>query len=1254
MDLREDRSPSDEPQEVNQRMSPPSLCFSHQQESDRFSPCALASTNCAAVVADNEGDSNKLSKHHPHPASLRYDEQLSEAHYDLRHSAHDDVEKTKLHFPQQVLFGRDAEITALQELYSSCCRGQQEEEHKDDTLIRIALLEGPSGVGKSRLVQHAVLRSDDNNNNKNHTSTATATACSWIAAGKFNQNLTIHPFSAIVQSLEDLVAGILVLQEEELSEQKTFSWTESLRQSLQSVNWFDSQHADVLASFCKSLGALWKSLQSDDGLAKEKEEGGGRIVTHHDLKTCFNYKASSCSRSDDISLHKTTKSKSSYQGNITQLATALSRFFHLLASPQRPLIWFIDDLHWADSCSILLLEQMLLLSNQQQKNESYSMQNVMFVGAFLPMPSSSLVFSTVNQRPNDPPFRVLLTKLKAANVDNNPLHTSTNSTAIRRILNIQVSNLKPKVILEVVRATLDDMCQEDAWPLTNALYSATLGNILHVQLAMEHLVRTNQLYYDVMLFSWQYKFRKETNKPGCTAMLEDVVSPDVLTLVHWKMKTCSPSMQALLIRAAYTTNTYFSALLLLDLMHFTGYGNLTANEFRALLDQATEEGFLLNATWELPGEDCTDMEHKYYQFSHDKVKEAARNLILEFPPAKQDQLVLSIATVLIQWAIKISSSPSLAVESDKDWLWFVAVHLFNSLPVETIFRTLQLQPDLSSEMSPSRTALAEWNYEVADLSLKKGSFSEAIRFLNCALKYLPEEERWINNDYYDMTLQIHNKLMELQFAQGNYDGTKDAIALILAKSRSLKDKVTAYYTRIKLSVESNDCATAFGVTESLSVLQLYGLKLPLHPTSTELFAEKAKFAVAMQNRSINALSELRTIDCGDGPHDDIMKLLSQLSYLCGMAQNHALNEIVALRAMQYTLEHGLSVDLALILTNYSIPLRIKGRYLAACRYSTLVKRIFERFSTTCEFGVRRNSDFLLAEFILHAGILPLKDHPYAESLEKFVDITHQALAQGETETAFMSAILFPLSYFASGTPITALLEPKLTLFEAKAKELLQPGFAAVLFCSKQVLLALKGGRCETSEFEKQEEMILEKLEAKTRTMALRDFSIYRLFLACIFGDSVQMAQMMDRLQAYPHFDMPLARQYMRLTFGGIAAFLLARSTGKKHYRTTGKQILREMKKLDISQDNSGSINVRPIILCLTAVDRHKMQDYVHAIKSCREHGLLHLEGLMNELCGLCCLEQDPFVSENDWSMKSQHVFWARRCGATKIGERQGK
>jgi len=214
--------------------------------------------------------------------------------------------------------------------------------------------------------------------------------------------------------------------------------------------------------------------------------------------------------------------------------------------------------------------------------------------------------------------------------------------------------------------------------------------------------------------------------------------------------------------------------------------------------------------------------------------------------------------------------------------------------------------------------LAKWNQKVAHLSLRKGSFLEAIKFLRMAISYLPEEEMWTSKEYYDLTLQLHNRLMEIEFAQGDHSGTTDMIAVVLSHAGSHEDKVTAYYTQVQLAVESNDRNSAFGVTKSLHILSsAFNVQLPPNPSNLEICLEKAHFQMTLQNRPISFIGGLDLVKHKD-EIDVIMRLLSQLSFLCAPAKNYALIELVTFRAMRLTFERGLSKYLPVILATYSV------------------------------------------------------------------------------------------------------------------------------------------------------------------------------------------------------------------------------------------------------------------------------------------------------------------------------------------------
>jgi hypothetical protein len=263
-------------------------------------------------------------------------------------------------------------------------------------------------------------------------------------------------------------------------------------------------------------------------------------------------------------------------------------------------------------------------------------------------------------------------------------------------------------------------------------------------------------------------------------------------------------------------------------------------------------------------------------------------------------------------------------------------------------------------------------------------------------------------------------------------------------------------------------------------------------------------------------------------------------------------------------------------------------------------------------------------------MLPLRNHPFCESLEKFLQIYRYSLANGTVEYAMSSAMHYPLVYFVSGRPLNALLEAKLVLFQDKAKQLHLHSFEALFHCALQVLHNLQGkahwvgaSRISNTTEIQGEQAILAKMEGSTKKMTTRDFAMYQMMLAVIFYDLDCMEVLLDRLEDTPLFDLSFARQQLRMTFCGIAALLVAREgrNAKKNLKVAS-DVMKELKKLDgaVGSLDSGSVNFRPIILCLTAVERHKIEDYDAAIAMCNRLQLYHLKALMCEMCGRLCME----------------------------------
>jgi hypothetical protein len=489
---------------------------------------------------------------------------------------------------------------------------------------------------------------------------------------------------------------------------------------------------------------------------------------------------------------------------------------------------------------------------------------------------------------------------------------------------------------------------------------------------------------------------------------------------------------------------------------------------------------------------------------------------------------------------------------------------------------------------------------------------------------------------------LFNKLVETEFAVGNYLETKAAIDEVdKYANNSLGDKCTAHYTKVAMTVETNSRNHAMGAEESVELLRTtYGLNIPIRPTKADIVKEKIRLKIALGTRPMTILSDLPIMQ-----DDRRMKLLGQLAHFSNLAHNTRLTTFVTLRAILISLEKGINKYLPHMISDYTCSLRISGQFRTCYSFAAVVTSIYERFPDD------RGGDYAMGICVLRSGILHLKE-PFHESIDSFLLCHRIGLAAGNTEVAFTCAMHVPLLYYASGLPLNAQLEQKLILFEAKAKQLSQPGFLVIFQCCRQVLYNLLGRSNNSNPTELKgevmdEDVVLSQLEGNSKKMTIRDLSIFRLMLAFIFGDVETMQAMMERLESYPIFDLPLVRQHLRVTFHGLAALTLGRTEKNKEHTKQGHNMMKEVRKLD----QIGSFNAAPVYMCLKAVDKHKQAAYDEAIFACSKARLMHLEAMMYEHCGRMLLEKNKQELANEYLGRAYWLFtdWGAMAKVKQLG-----
>eukprot|EP00985_Skeletonema_marinoi_P025591 scaffold18962_cov140-Skeletonema_marinoi.AAC.4 len=263
-------------------------------------------------------------------------EQTDEAYYDDRSDADDDMEKGRIKFPQNKLYGRDRELETLRNIFY---QGLSSEETQDGCVVempeqasRVVFLSGYSGVGKSALVKEFV-KQVQAQQKMNKSSSESVLHFS----GKYSeQSSAAAPFSAISDLFSQMTHA--------LSRKKS----DKEGNELQSKILNDIGSSDLLAANADGdrvlrgtfpvLAALLDASRPNDSNNKSEEGGGG------------------------------APSMNAVKESVHELLSIIS------GPLKRPLILFLDDLQWADAPSLDLLS--FLLSTDAQ------MKNVMFICAY--------------------------------------------------------------------------------------------------------------------------------------------------------------------------------------------------------------------------------------------------------------------------------------------------------------------------------------------------------------------------------------------------------------------------------------------------------------------------------------------------------------------------------------------------------------------------------------------------------------------------------------------------------------------------------------------------------------------------------------------------------------------------------------------------------------------------------------------------------------------------------------------------------
>ncbi|MFN6566278.1 AAA family ATPase [Dendronalium sp. ChiSLP03b] len=842
------------------------------------------------------------------------------------------------------------------------------------------------------------------------------------------------------------------------------------------------------------------------------------------------------------------------------------RFIQAFTNKEHPLVIFIDDLQWADTASLNLI-QLLIGENT----------------------SSPLVGKTENIGETQGSFLLI-----GAYRDNEVSHTHPLYLTLKEIaktginLNtIKLSSLTQTDLNYLVADTLH--CQEiAAVPLTQMIFAKTKGNPFFATKFLKSLHDDGLITLNFEASHWQY----EIENIKVLSLTDDVVEFMAIQIEKLPKNTQNILKLAACIGSKFDLKT-------IAIINEKSIVDTASDLWKALL-----EGLVLsqNELYNfLPEDDnqqvmvgekntneiqISNNQLPRYKFVHDRVQQAAYSLI---PENEKKSIHLKIGLLLL-------SNVPLAEQEDKI---FDLVNQFN-IAVELITHQAK------------RNELAMMNLTAGRKALASTAYSAAVKYLNTGLELLADDS-WQTK--YELTLALYETAAEAAYLSGDFQQMEKLAEVVLAEAKIPLEKVKVYEVIIQAYGAQNKAQEA--VKAGLAFLKLLGVNFPEHPSQSDVEKEMELTASNLAHQNIEDLIDLPEMTAAEPLA--VMRILSSAIALAYQAVPE-LMPLICLKQINLSLKHGNSPLSAYAYVVYGLMLcgpleNIEVGYqfgkLAANLLSRLnVKEIKAKVIQTFNAHVRHWKE------------------PIRDILKPLLESYSNALETGDLEFAAYSLNAYCYISYFSGQELTE-LEREMATYSHAVNQLKQNVVFYWIEIYRQTVLNIMGAvqnPCHLSgEAYNEEKNLPVQIEANDGC-ALAYLYLCKLHLCYLFADYPQAIENAMKAEQYlpsvtGQFVVPKFYFYNSLAW--LATYHDAEPSKQKeilHKVAVNQEKLRKW-------SDSIPINYLHKFYLVKAEKYQVLGQYIQAmdyydraITHAKEYEYIHEEALANELAAKFYLE----------------------------------
>ncbi len=468
------------------------------------------------------------------------------------------------------------------------------------------------------------------------------------------------------------------------------------------------------------------------------------------------------------------------------------KFIQVFTTKDHPLVIFLDDLQWADSASLKLIQ--LLMSATDNRY-------LFLIGAYRDnevFPAHPLMLTLAEiQKTKAKVNTITLAPLAQADVNSLVADTLACSTAL-------------------------------ALPLTELVYQKTLGNPFFSTQFLKSLHEDGLIEFNFEARYWQCDIARVRT----LALTDDVVEFMALQLRKLPTRT-----QEVLKLAACIGNEF-------DLATLAIVDENSPVETATALWKALQEGLILPVSevykfYQAEGNsesvigngkefDQLSITHDQvpkYKFLHDRVQQAAYSLI---PEDQKRSTHLKIGQRLLK------NTP----EADREERIFDIVNHLN-VGVELITQEVE------------REQLAQLNLVAGKKAKAATAYSSAVEYFKSGRELLTANS-WPNQ--YELTLSLYSEGAEAAFLSGNIEGMQRLVDRVQDRATSLLDKIKVYEVQMQAYMAQNRLLEA--VSTGLQVLKVLGVEFPEKVNPSDIGQALGETAAILNGQRIEDLIDL--------------------------------------------------------------------------------------------------------------------------------------------------------------------------------------------------------------------------------------------------------------------------------------------------------------------------------------------------------------------------------------------------------------